>query len=496
MRSFIISCILGTFLFASQTGIAQEAPSNNTNKILEEGLLPESLDANIDSLLNSWHASYFSTSPEYCNDQDVNVSVSDSIYEARLQKLPRIIPMTYNDVVKSCIELYTERKRGLMRYILGMADHFFPIIEPILDANDLPLELKYLAVVESALNPIAQSRVGASGLWQFMLPTGKIYGLTINSLVDERLDPVKATEAACKYFKDMYAIYGDWNLVMASYNCGPGNVNKAIKRAKGKTDFWEIYPYLPKETRLYVPLFIAANYAMNYSCDHNLCAVSAPIPLATDSIMINQSLHLQQVAEITNLPIEEIRALNPQYKRDIIPGNTTPSVLKLPVDVSFSLSDKMDTVYSHRAEIFLSNDILNFPADSIPANPRAETITHTVDQGENIYRIANYYGVTPREIRKWNRLSSYRLPKGRKLKVHVDNGGFFITDVNTEELAQRAESEQSKTERFISYKVRKGDSLFGIAKKYPGVSAHVIQDTNELTNAHIYPGQVLKIPVI
>lgn len=492
MRHFTAFLIVGLLFFYNTLVVGQERSIHE----LQEEIIPESLDANVDSLLHSWHAGYFSTVPEYCNEDDVNVRVPDSIYAMRLSKLPRVIPMTFNETVKSCIELYTDKRRGLMRYILGMANYFFPIIEPIIDANNLPLELKYLAVVESALNPVAQSRVGASGLWQFMLPTGKIYGLTINSLVDERLDPVKATEAACKYFKDMYDIYEDWNLVMASYNCGPGNVNKAIRRAKGKKDFWEIYPYLPKETRMYVPLFIAVNYAMNYACEHNLCAVSADIPLATDSIIINESLHFLQIAEQTNLDIEAIRGLNPQYKRDIIPGNTQPSVLKLPADVSFELTNKMDSVYSYQAEVLLWSDIQNYSPDSIPANPQAESITHTVAQGENIYLIANRYGVTPKEIRQWNRLSSYRLAKGRKLKLNVDNGGFFIAEVKKVEADEKKTSAQGSLDKFITYKVQKGDSLFAIAKKHPGISAHTIKDTNDLSGTHIYPGQILKIPVI
>ncbi len=195
------------------------------------GLIPESLDANVDSLLHSWHVQYFSKVDEYCHDDAENVYFPDSVYEERLERLPSVIRLPYNEVVRDCIDLYAGRKRDLVRYMLGMADFYFPIIEQVLDKHNLPLELKYLAVVESALNPVALSRVGACGLWQFMLPTGKIYGLEINSLLDERRDPEKATEAACKYFEDMYAIYGDWNLVLASYNCGPGNVNKAIRRS-------------------------------------------------------------------------------------------------------------------------------------------------------------------------------------------------------------------------------------------------------------------------
>ncbi len=265
------------------------------------GLIPESLDANVDSLLHSWHVQYFSKVDEYCHDDAENVYFPDSVYEERLERLPSVIRLPYNEVVRDCIDL-------------------------------------------CALNPVALSRVGACGLWQFMLPTGKIYGLEINSLLDERRDPEKATEAACKYFEDMYAIYGDWNLVLASYNCGPGNVNKAIRRSGGKTDFWEIFRYLPRETRSYVPLFIAANYIMNYYCDHNICPMQTSLPLATDTVMVNSMLHLQQVSDVLGIDIEQLRALNPQYKRDIIPGNTEPSVLKLPASQTYAFVDKEDSV--------------------------------------------------------------------------------------------------------------------------------------------------------
>ena len=325
----------------------------------EVGLIPESLDADVDSLLRSWHVQYFTKRDDYCHDDEENVYFPDSVYADRLSRLPAMIPLPYNNVVRDCIDLYTERRRGLVRYMLGMADYYFPIIEKILDKHGLPLELKYLAVVESALNPVALSRVGACGLWQFMLPTGKQYGLTINSLVDDRRDPVKATEAACEYFKDMYAIYKDWSLVMASYNCGPGNVNKAIKRSGGKTNFWDIFPYLPRETRSYVPLFIAANYVMNYYCDHNLCPLETDIPLATDTIHVHKILHLQQVADVLHVDIAQLRALNPQYKRDIVPGNTTESVLKLPAAQTYAFIDHEDSIYAYRKAELLPDGSVN-----------------------------------------------------------------------------------------------------------------------------------------
>lgn len=459
----------------------------------EVSLIPESLDADVDSLLRSWHVQYFTKRDDYCHDDEENVYFPDSVYADRLSRLPAMIPLPYNNVVRDCIDLYTERRRGLVRYMLGMADYYFPIIEKILDKHGLPLELKYLAVVESALNPVALSRVGACGLWQFMLPTGKQYGLTINSLVDDRRDPVKATEAACEYFKDMYAIYKDWSLVMASYNCGPGNVNKAIKRSGGKTNFWDIFPYLPKETRSYVPLFIAANYVMNYYCDHNLCPLETDIPLATDTIHVNKILHLQQVADVLHVDIAQLRALNPQYKRDIVPGNTTESVLKLPAAQTYAFIDHEDSIYAYRKAELLPDYMITVSGGSTPGAATREQITHIVLRNENIYTIANRYGVTARDIKKWNRLSSNRLPRGKRLKLYVDNGGVLLSAKSAAK-AKQNNAASAKQDGYIAHKVKSGESLYSIASKYPGITAQDLRKANKLRTTTIQPGQVLKIP--
>lgn len=482
--------------------LEQEYPSSTlpADSIVEEivGIIPESLDSDIDSLLHSWHVQYFTKREDYCHDDEENVYFPDSVYACRLASLPRIIPMPYNNVVRDCIDLYTERRRNLVRYMLGMADYYFPIIEEVLDKHGLPIELKYLAVVESALNPVALSRVGACGLWQFMLPTGKQYGLTINSLVDDRRDPVKATEAACAYFKDMYAIYKDWSLVMASYNCGPGNVNKAIKRSGRKTNFWDIFPYLPKETRSYVPLFIAANYVMNYYCDHNLCPLETNLPLATDTIHVNKMLHLQQVSEVLQVDLEQLRALNPQYKRDIVPGNTGDAVLKLPASDTYAFVDKEDSIYQYRVEEFLPSYLVTINGGSTSGVATREQVTHIVLKNENIYTIANRYGVTPQEIKKWNRLSSNRLARGKRLKLYVDNGGVYLSAKNAQKEKAVSASPAQKAEKkdgYIAHKVRSGESLYSIASKYPGVSAQTLKQANNLSDSKIIPGQVLKIPV-
>ena len=469
-----LNCLVSLVYAQEETRIEEKDTLSSLES--EVGLIPESLDANVDSLLRTWHVQYFSKREDFCHDDDENVYFPDSVYIDRLSRLPSVIALPYNNIVRDCIDLYAERKRNLVRYMLGMADFYFPIIEQVLDEHGLPIELKYLAVVESALNPVALSRVGACGLWQFMLPTGKSYGLEINSLVDERRDPLKATEAACKYFKDMYAIYGDWNLVLASYNCGPGNVNKAIRRSGGKTDFWDIFPYLPKETRSYVPLFIAANYVMNYYCEHNICPMQTSLPLATDTVMVNNALHLQQVSDLT-----------------------------------YAFIDKEDTVYTHRIEELLANCIsANNSNGSLPSGATREKITHVVLSGENLYTIANRYGVTAKDIRKWNGLGSNRVAKGKRLRLYVDNGGVAFASASTKTTAKPAKrsstasasakkitqpSSATDQKGFVSYKVRSGDSLYSISKKYPGVSTAALQKANGLSSPDIRPGQVLKIPV-
>jgi len=479
----------------------------------EVGLIPEILDANVNALLDSWHTQYFSKTIDYCIDNDENVNFSDEVYWKRLSRLPCVVPMDYNQYVRNCIDLYANRRRDLVRYMMGMADLYFPIMEQILDQYNLPLELKYLAVVESALNPRALSRVGAAGLWQFMLPTAKLYNLQINSLIDERLDPVKATQAACRHLSDLYAIYGDWYLVLAAYNSGPGNVNKAIRRSGGKTNFWEIYPRLPKETRSYVPLFIAATYIMNYYCEHNLCPMQTSLSMATDTIMVNQVLHLQQVADILNLDIEYLRMLNPQYKRDIIPGNLTPSVLKLPVASTYQFIDKEDTLYKHRMD-----ELLAYCTPVQEGESTSETIKHTVVSGENLYTIANRYGVTAKNLRQWNGLGSNRVTPGRRLTVHLDNGGLHYAAPPPEGQAIASTTATSKTAttvastpktstssaatasvstdnaKTIKYTVKAGDTLYNIASRYPGVTVAKIQSANQMTGNKLRIGQILKIP--
>lgn len=499
----------------SNNGGVLQAGSLTEDPLSDSIYIPESLEENVDSLLQSWHFNYYAKRDDKCLDFDRNINPHDSVYVERLGRLPHIIEMPYNDPVRNCIKLYTERRRNLVQYMLGLADFYFPMIERILDENDLPLELKYLAAVESALNPIALSRAGASGLWQFMLPTGKIYDLEINSLVDERRNPEKATYAACRYLKDMYAIYGDWNLVIASYNCGPGNVNKAIRRAGGKKDYWAIYDYLPRETRSYVPLFIAATYVMNYHCEHNICPVETSLPLSTDTIMVNQLLHLDQVAQSLKIDIEQLRALNPEFKRDIIPGNYKPYALRLPTTYTYAFIEAGENLFNYKREEYFSNRAYAGPGSASLASGKAkEKVTHRVAKGETMLAIANHYGVTTTQIRKWNGLRSTRVAAGKRLVLYVDNGGYYAaapttTNTSTKAVASEAgstvkttekpviasQAETSAADSFKRYKVRRGDTLTAIAKKYPGVNVRDLMKANNMKSSSLKVGQVIKVPV-
>ena len=308
---------------------------------------PEAMTFNLDSLLSLYMSKAY-LSPGDCQMKDENPSYTSEEYIERLRRMPTIMEMGYNDIVQRFIDRYMGRLRHSVSFMLGAANFYVPIFEEALEAYQVPLELKYLPVIESALNPKAVSRVGATGLWQFMLTTGKQYGLEINSLVDERRDPVRASYAAARYLRDLYRIFGDWNLVIAAYNCGPGNINKAIHRAGGEKDYWRLYPYLPAETRGYVPAFIAANYAMTYYCEHNICPMSTRLPLQSDTVVVNRDVHLEQIAAVLDIDIELLRSLNPQYRRDIVPGNTKEYAIRLPMADAVRFIDMQDSIYSYR----------------------------------------------------------------------------------------------------------------------------------------------------
>lgn len=338
----------------------------------------------------------------------------DSVYMRRLRDLASPIQLPYNSIVKGYINRYTNTRYGTISRILGMSQYYFPIIEEELLREGLPVELRALPIIESALSTTAVSPMGAVGLWQFMPTTGKSYGLEINSLVDERRDPYRATQAACRYLKDLYAIYHDWSLAIAAYNCGPGNVNKAMARSGGK-NFWEIYDYLPRETRGYVPAFIGASYAYAYHSHHGIEPTEAPIPLSVDTIRIGRLMHLEQISSTIDLEIETLRQLNPQYKLDIIPATTKPYTLVMP--------QRYVTQYIAREAEIHAKDSMYLKEYINPANidkkrqERSGSV-YVVKKGDTLGAIARRYRVTTSQIMRWNNLkSANKLRIGQRLRI-------------------------------------------------------------------------------
>ena len=398
-------------------GIPALAQNETTGKY-EEVVIPQALEQPIDSLLDEWKVKHYVLASDSDCMKGSNPYFPDSVYIDRLVKMPTVMEMAYNEVVRKYIDTYVEGKmREKVSYMLGAANFYIPIFEEALEAYGLPLELKYLPIIESALNPLAVSRAGAAGLWQFMTSTAKIYGLTINSLVDERRDPIKSTWAAARYLKDLYDIYKDWNLVIAAYNCGPGNVNKAIKRTEGKADYWEIYYNLPKETRGYVPAFIAANYVMTYYCDHNICPMQTDLSMTTDTIHVNRQLHFKQIAEVCDIPMDEIRDLNPQYRRDIIPGNSQECILRLPNEHLYTLISNMDSVYNHKKDqLFTHRATVNLK-ETTSAKQASAVVYHKIRSGDTLSTIARRYGTTVSRIKKLNGLKNNNIRAGKTIRV-------------------------------------------------------------------------------
>lgn len=437
-KLLVIPAMLLSFsaTFAQQPAASQKATEENKDVVtpIDSIELPQSMTADIDSILGEWHAKQFVTADSSYETFDESASFTDKEYIDRLTAMPTIMEMTYNPAVRKMIDFYTGSNRKKVSFMLGAANFYMPIFEEALDAYGLPLELKYLPIIESALDPTAQSRVGAVGLWQFMLTPAKQMGLESNSLVDDRRDPIKSSWAAAHYLKDLYGIFGDWNLVIAAYNCGPNAVNKAIHRAGGVKDYWAIYNYLPRETRGYVPAFIAANYVMNYYCEHGINPMKADLSLTTDTIEITNRIHLKQIEGITNVPIEEIRALNPQYKADIIPGGSHYT-LRLPVDKLNAFIDRGDSAYQYMADTYLTNrKTVEVPQETVAETTNTTTVTtstkaktrtirkkatsrHTIRKGDTLLSIASRYGVTVKQLKKMNGIKGHSIRAGKSLKI-------------------------------------------------------------------------------
>lgn len=401
--------------------------------------LPEAMNYEVDSLLNLYYSKTYLQQDEDCNYRDENRDYPKEVYIERLSRLPNVMEMPYNEIVQKFIDRYTGRLRHSVSYMLGASNFYIPIFEEALEAYGLPHELKYLPVIESALNPKATSHAGAAGLWQFMVATGKQYGLEINSLIDERRDPIKSSYAAAHYLKDLYNIFGDWSLVIAAYNCGPENINKAIHRADGQADYWKIYPYLPRETRGYVPAFIAANYVMNYYCEHNICPMRTTLPAKTDTVVVSKDVHLKQIADVCGIDIEELRTLNPQYRRDIVNGNNKPSVIRLPANATNTFIANEDSIYRYETDALLTRRSLVEVESSkyttstsssrksysksksrkrkSSRRSRTRKKSVTVRSGDTLSEIAERHHTTVKKLRQLNGIKGNNIRAGKKIRV-------------------------------------------------------------------------------
>ena len=404
------------------------------------------------------------------------------LLKQRLKELDARTPfkVEYNQSLENVIKQYLKNRRGSLERLMSLGEYYFPMFEAELDKNNLPLELKYLAVVESALNPRAQSRVGATGLWQFMFATGKMFGLDVSSYVDERTDPIRATEAACKYLKSLNGSFNDWDLALAAYNSGPGNVSKAIRRSGGKTDYWELRSFLPRETAGYVPAFLATMYIFEYAKEHGFKKQASRIPyVATDTIRIKQQITLQQVAELTNLDIEELEFLNPSYKLGIIPVvKGEDYVLRLPITAVGNFVNNEQEIYAFVQE---EKEETNTPAPELYDQP--SKIRYRVKSGDNLGRIATNYGVDVPQIKKWNGMRNSTIRVGQNLIIYPRK--------NSQDIAINTPVKTSLSEK--TYTVRNGDSLWSISQKFPGVSVQNIKNWNDISGTNLKPGTKLKI---
>ena len=422
--------VAGVLTAGAQTKITAVDPTNQQEETID---LPEGMTYDADSLLQEWNARKYLVPDTNCENPDVNPVFEKDVYVDRLRRIPAVMELAYNDVVQKFIDQYSGHLRRSVSYMLGACNFYVPIFEEALDMYSLPLELKYLPVIESALDPRAVSHAGAVGLWQFMLDTGKRYGLEVNSLIDERRDPIKSSYAAAHYLSDLYAMFGDWNLVIAAYNCGPNVVNKAIHRAGGSRDYWTIYPYLPRETRGYVPAFIAANYIMNYYCEHNICPMKTKVPVSTDTVMLSRDVHFDQIAAVCGVDPEELRTLNPQYRTGLIPGSIRPMTLCLPHAEITAFIDNEDSVYNYRKDELLARRaevLVNASVAPEPGEQRRKTTTKkkrttrrssrkyvTIRSGQTLSELAKRHGTTVSKLRRLNGIKGSNIRAGKRIRV-------------------------------------------------------------------------------
>lgn len=528
LQKIMLVGLLSISTWAGAQTTAQDTLQQNE----EAKMILEAIDSLTQVMMN---ANVFDTTQLSSTNNDSIPVFPDSVYAYRLHMLPSPIQLTYNEVVRNYIDMYLVHRRDQVSKMVGLSHIYFPIFEQVLDRYELPLELKYLPIIESALNPHAVSRMGATGLWQFMYPTARLYGLDINSYLDERKDPYLAADAAARFLKDLHEMYGNWSLALAAYNCGPGNVNKAIRRIGGKTTYWGIRPYLPRETRGYMPAFIAATYVMNYYDEHNIVPQQPEISLAaTDTLMIHRQLPLSIIAEQLAVDEEELAFYNPALRRGVIPLTKEGYALKMPLDWIARFETNRDSIMLAAtktlevpatpnteftsAKSYASNTRKNYYNNYVPNTEGKTLLRYTIKSGDNLGYISAWYDVSIRDLKLWNNLRSSRIYAGQTLKVYVpeeqvdqyknidqlsayqkklilnkDNSAATGTPA---EKPITATTNLDKDQKIIHYTIKRGDTLWDIAQKYPKNTVEELKRLNNITDAGVLrPGYVIKLAI-
>lgn len=491
-----ITLLLITFFVASATIFANSDTTKTKFEVEDDDPILSTIDS---VMLSGYFESLglkdnFTKSTKYKYSKDSVPEFDSLTYVKRFKTLDVNSPfkLVYNGYVKAYVNLYAKRRKKTTAKMLGLAPLYFPIFEENLDKYNLPLELKYLAIVESALNPKAKSRVGATGLWQFMYETGKMYDLNVTSYHDERSDVYKSTDAACRYLRDLYAMYNNWDLALAAYNCGPGNVNKAIRRSGGKTDFWEIMGFLPRETSGYVPAFMAVNYVMSYAAEHNIQAVKPELScFKVDTVGINCQVSFAQLSEALDIPVEYLEYINPTYKHNYIPATGKANTLCLPADKMGLFLTNEEEIYAQKA----AKEEKELIAQNITVEPqRSESIVYKVKSGDGLAKIAQQYHCRTTQIKEWNNLKSDRLMVGQTL--HIYPKASYAAQQKTQEVkaTQMAATKATTDGKYVYYTIKPGDNLYRIASKFEGSSVDEILRLNKgLTPKSLKQGVKIKI---
>lgn len=458
--------------------VPDQVPNPEVNPT--EGMLQ-----NVDAQLNTWYVKKYMVIDSTCLTRVADVNVGPEVYKDRLRRLPTRIEMPYNDVVQEYIDAYTGRLRRSVSFMLGAQNFYIPIFEEALEAEGLPLELKYLPVIESALEPTATSRVGAAGLWQFMIPTARKFGLTINSLVDERRDPIKSSWAAARYLKELYNRYNDWTLAIAAYNCGPTNIAKAMKRAKGAKDYWEIYPYLPRETRGYVPAFIAANYVMNYYCEHNIPSMKTRVPIETDTVVVTRDVNLSQIAGACGQDLEALKAMNPQYRTGVVPGYSMPCAIRMPLPLIDRFLQLGDSIYNYGAP-----DIVE-PLD-VTTSSSATTVT-SAPSVSSASSVSESNDVAVGETRAERRARLRREAAERKAQAKEERESSKKHKHDKKSKTEKSSKKNKhKKEKTREVNIKEGDTLSEIAERN-GTTVSKLRKMNKISGNNIRAGKKIRV---